>query len=94
VVISKLNPSILQEIALRTNGAYISGNNTEEVVAEIGSIIDKIDKTEFEAKEFASYKDQFQWLIGIALVLLVIDSLMLERKTSWIKKLNLFNEKR
>lgn len=93
VVISKLNPSILQEIAVRTNGAYISGNNTEGVVEEIDSIIDKIDKTEFEAKEFASYKDQFQWLIGIALVLLIIDSLLLERKTSWIKKLNLFNEK-
>ena len=53
-----------------------------------------MDKKEFEAKQFAEYKDQFQWFIGGALLLLFLDILILDRKTSWLKKLNLFNEKR
>jgi Ca-activated chloride channel family protein len=51
-----------------------------------------MDKTEFEAKQFTDFKDQFQWFLVLALVLLLADSFMLERKTKWLKKLNLFNE--
>ena len=55
--------------------------------------MDTLDKKEFEAKQFADFKDQFQWFVGLALFLLLIDVLLLERKTSWVQKLNLFNEK-
>jgi len=51
-----------------------------------------MDKKEFEAKEFAEYKDQFQWFLGIGLFFLILDVLLLERKTAWLKRLNLFNE--
>ena len=51
-----------------------------------------MDKTEFEAKQFADFKDQFQWFLGLAILLLFIDIFLLERKTAWLKKLNLFNE--
>ncbi|HKL34838.1 MAG TPA: hypothetical protein VJ899_00965, partial [Salegentibacter sp.] len=53
-----------------------------------------IEKTEFEAKQFADYKSQFQWFVGLAILLLLLDVFMLERKTGWIRRLNLFNEKR
>jgi len=33
-----------------------------------------------------------QWFLGLAIFLLVIEFLLLERKTAWIKNLNLFNE--
>ena len=52
-----------------------------------------MDKKEFEAKQFTDFKDQFQWFLGGALFLLVFDILLLERRTAWLKKLNLFNEK-
>ena len=51
-----------------------------------------MEKTEFEAKEFADFKSQFQWFLGFAILLLFIDIFLLERKTEWLKKLNLFNE--
>ncbi|MGA9589741.1 MAG: BatB protein, partial [Salegentibacter sp.] len=53
-----------------------------------------IEKTEYEAKEFADYKSQFQWFLGLGLLLLFLDIFLLERKTEWVKKLNLFNEKK
>ena len=51
-----------------------------------------MNQKEFEAKQFTDFKDRFQWFLGLAILLLVIELLLLERKTAWIKKLNLFNE--
>lgn len=91
-VITKLNEETLIEIADEANGQYINGANTNDVVETIRDILNKMDKKEFEAKEFAEYKDQFQWFLGLAIFFLFIDIFLLERKTAWLNKLNLFNE--
>ena len=91
-VITKLDPAILQEIAASANGEYINGNSTQEVVDKMGAALNQMDKKQFEAKQFADFKDQFQWFLGAALLLLILDVFLLERKTSWVRKLNLFNE--
>ncbi len=91
-VITRLNEDTLKNIADEANGAYINGRVTGNVVGEIKEILNKMDKTEFEAKQFADFEDQFQWFLGIAIALLFIDIFLLERKTAWLKKLNLFNE--
>jgi Ca-activated chloride channel family protein len=92
-VITKLDPAILQEIAKEANGEYIDGSVTVEVTEKVQEELLTIEKTEFEAKQFADYKSQFQWFVGLAILLLLLDVFMLERKTGWIRKLNLFNEK-
>lgn len=91
-VITKLNEETLQNIASEANGAYINGKSTEDVVETIKEILNNMDKTEFEAKQFSDFKDQFQWFLGFAILLLVFDIFLLERRTAWLKKLNLFNE--
>ena len=93
VVITKLVPELLQNIALSSNGIYISGGNTEEVVDEIIEKLKEIDKMEFESKQFVAYKDQFQWFLGFALFFLCLELFVFEKKTLWVEKLNLFNEK-
>jgi Ca-activated chloride channel family protein len=93
VVITKLNEDILSDIASEGNGGYINGSNTEKAVAFIKEQLDQIDKTEFEAKQFAEYKDQFQWFLGAGFLFLFLDIFLLDRKTKWLQKLNLFNEK-
>ena len=91
-VITKLDERTLKTIAEKANGVYINGKNTNQVIEEISDILLKMDKKEFEAKQFADFKDQFQWFLGLAIFLLFLDVLLLERKTGWLKKLNLFNE--
>ena len=91
-VITRLNEETLRLIANEANGDYINGNQTAAVVEQIRDLLNAMDKKEFEAKEFAEYKDQFQWFLGIGLFFLVLDILFLERKTAWLKRLNLFNE--
>ena len=92
-VITRLGEDRLKEIASQANGKYIEGNNTKEVVEEVTAILNGMDKKEFEAKQFTDFKDQFQWFLAAALFLLIVDILLLERKTAWVRKLNLFNEK-
>lgn len=93
VVITKLNEVVLSDIADEGNGEYINGTNTEETVKIIKEQLAQMDKKEFEAKQFAEYKDQFQWFLGLGLLFLFLDIFLLDRKTKWLKKLNLFNEK-
>ncbi|WP_291865436.1 VWA domain-containing protein [Maribacter sp.] len=93
VVITKLNKKVLVDIADDGNGEYIDGTNTEIAVEFIKEQLLKMDKTEFEAKQFAEYKDQFQWFLAAGLLFLFLDVFVLDKKTKWLKKLNLFNEK-
>jgi len=91
-VITRLNEETLINIAAEANGSYINGTNTNQVVEEIRDILNKMDKKEFEAKQFAEHKDQFQWFLGLGLFFLFLDIFLLERKTAWLNRLNLFNE--
>jgi len=91
-VITRLDEETLKNIAGKANGAYINGKNTSDVIAEIKDVLSKMDKKEFEAKQFADFKDQFQWFLAAGIFLLFLDIFFLERKTGWLKRLNLFNE--
>lgn len=91
VVITKLNQSLLEEIAADGQGKYYSGNATRNAVEFLMAEMSKMEKTQFEASLFADYEDQFQWLLAPALLLLFLDIFILERKTQWFKNLNLFD---
>ena len=93
VVVTKMNQEILKQIGKGTKGGYVYGGNTKDVLDYVKNALDNIEKTEFETTQVADFQSQFQWFLGIAFALLFIDIFLLERKTSWISKLNLFNEK-
>ena len=93
VVITKLNKEGLTSIAKATKGGYIDGKNTKLVLDYVKNALDNIQKTEFESTQMANFQSQFQWFLGFAFVLLFVDIFLLERKTKWVQKMNLFNEK-
>lgn len=93
-VITKLNPATLQEIAEAASGSYIDGTVTADVVDQVQDDLQNIEKSEFEAKQFADYESHFQWFLGLALALLFLDIFVLQRSTAWLQKLNLFNDNR
>ena len=94
VVITKLNKEGLTTIAKATKGGYVDGNNTKAVLDYVKNALDNIQKTEFESTQMADFQSQFQWFLGFAFALLFLDVFLLERKTKWVEKLNLFNEKK
>ena len=94
VVITKLNEASLQQIAKATKGNYINGRSTKEVIDFVKNALENIEKTEFESTQFTDFNSQFQWFLGLGLLLLFVDVFLLEKKTGWLKKLNLFNEEK
>ena len=93
-VITKRVPEVLQGIADASDGEYIDGNITDKPVNEIAKIIGNAEKNEFETKQFSDYKDQFQWFLAIALLFLIVDVLLFDKKTKWLRKVDLFNEEK
>ncbi len=91
-VITKLNSATLKDIAKSAKGAYIDGANTANAVDQLTNLLSGFEKSEFEAKQVADFKDQFQWFLGAALLFLLLDILVLERRTLWVQKLNIFKE--
>jgi Ca-activated chloride channel family protein len=92
VVLTKRNSEILKEIAQATQGEYQDGNDTQAVLDFVSTQLKAMDKKEFEAKKFVSYKDRFQAFLVGALIFLIIDLFLFETQTKWIQRLNLFNE--
>ncbi len=89
-IVTKLNESMLQQIASAGKGAYVRANNTRSGLKKVFEEINKLEKTEFESKMFSDYEDRFQYFIAISLILLIIELLIFERKSKWLSKVNLF----
>ena len=91
-VLTKRNSELLKGVANAADGEYIDGNLTDKPVKAIEDIITNAQKSEFETKQFSDYKDQFQWFLGIGILFLVLDIFLLDKKTKWLRKVDLFNE--
>ena len=94
VVVSKLDEETLSKVAVAGNGKYIRATNTQLGLLPLFDEINKMQKTELKEKVYSEYDDQFQYLFAIALVLLVFEFIILERKNKWLTKLNLFGVNR
>ena len=81
----------MTSISESTDGVYIDGNDTNYVIDKVKDELQKLKK-EFEAKKFVSYKDRFQIFLILGFILIFIDQIILETKTKWVARLNLFNE--
>ncbi len=93
-VITKLDENNLIQIAAAGKGKFVRATNSDDGLALIMNDISKMDKKEFSSKLFTDYEDQFQWVLAIALLVLLIEFTITERKSKWIQKINLFDEKK
>jgi len=89
-IVTKLNESMLQQIASAGKGVYVRANNTRSGLRTVFEEINKLEKTEFESKMFSDYEDRFQYFLAVSLILLFIELLIFERKSKWLSKINLF----
>lgn len=92
-VVTRLNESLLQQVAAAGNGAYVRANNTRSGLETILGEIDKIAKSEIEARVFTDYENKFQIFIAFAIALLLIEIFVSMKKSMWESKVNLFEKK-
>jgi Ca-activated chloride channel family protein len=51
-----------------------------------------MDKKEYASKKYTDYEGRFQFFIAAAIVMLMAEMMLSERKSRLLQKLNLFNE--
>lgn len=89
-VVSRLNEEMCQQIARAGEGAYIYVDNSTSAQSSLQKYVDKLAKSNLESNIYSEYDEQFQGFLLIALLLLIIDVLLLERKTHLLKSLRSF----
>lgn len=92
IVVTRLDEETLSKVAVTGGGKYLRASNAQIGLLPLFEEINRMERTEFKDKVFSEYDDQFQYLFGIALLLLIIEFFVLERKNRLIKRLNLFGE--
>lgn len=93
IVITKLDDNMLRQIAEIGDGIYRRASNSNVGLDEIFDKINETEKAEIESKIFTDYEDQFQWFLGAALILLIIEILISSGKKDWETKFNFFEPK-
>ena len=79
VVITKLNEGVLQKIASESKGTYVYENQISKAVSSIKNALSNVEQQEFKAQQLAQKQSQFQWFLGIAFLLLLIDFFMVNQ---------------
>lgn len=79
-IITKLNEAALQELAKATNGVYIKLEDVNNAVASISNQLKTIEQQSLTDAAFIDYKTYFYWFIAAAMILLVAELFIPERK--------------
>jgi Ca-activated chloride channel family protein len=87
-VLTKLDEESLKQIAAAGLGEYFRGNNYEDYLDKIYSDLSEIKKSEFGVKKVTDYEDRFYYFLIPAILLLVIELFISEKKSPWYSRIN------
>ncbi len=79
-VITKMNETVLQELAKTSNGVYTKLEDADEAAGRILSQLKTIEQKSLQDVSYFNYKTFFQWFVGIALFMLALELFIPERK--------------
>ena len=80
IVVTRLDEGTLQKIAEVGNGAYVHAGNEEFGLNPIINDINKLEEETFNSVVFEEYDEQYLYFFAVALVLLVLEMLIGERR--------------
>ena len=80
VVLSRLDDTVLQKIALLTGGKYYNATASDFELDRIYDEINRMEKKDLSSRLFTQYENRFQYFLGIALILLCIEFSIGDRK--------------
>lgn len=80
IVVTRLDEGTLRKVAEAGNGAYVHAGGEEFGLNPILSDLRNLEAEEFKSVVFETYDEQYMYFFAIALALLVIESLVGERR--------------
>ena len=93
MVVSKLDEKMLQEIASATGGAYVRATKQSIGLKEIIDRLRELDESDLATTRFEAFDEQYQYPLAVALLLLLIEWLILDRRNPLLARFNIFGQK-
>ena len=90
MVVTKLGELLLQHIAEATGGIYVRSRNENFGLDDIIARLDEMESTQLTQIAFEEYDEQYQWFLGAALLLLLVEVFIMERRNPLLKGVRLF----
>ena len=92
-VLSALNEQMCQQVAKAGNGVYIHVDNTSNAQERLNKELSKLQSGISETVVYSEYNEQFQIFGIILLLLLIVETILLESRNPLFKQINLFRDK-
>lgn len=92
-VLSALNEQMCQQVAKAGNGVYIHVDNTSDAQEKLNKELSKLQSGISDTVVYSEYNEQFQIFGIILLLLLIVETILLESKNPLFKQINLFRDK-
>ena len=93
-VMSALNEDMCKQVAAAGGGVYIHVENNSAAQQQLDNELDKLSKKETSTTVYSDYDEQFQAFGILALLLLIIEICILDRRNPLLKKLSLFGKRK
>lgn len=91
VVLTTIDEKMGKAIAEAGDGVYVNGASSN-AISQLVDKLDQLEKSEFKRVNYKASAEQFPTFAWIALILLLIDIFVLDRKISWLKNINFFTK--
>lgn len=92
-VLSALNEQMCQQVAKAGNGVYIHVDNTSDAQEKLNKELSKLQSGISDIVVYSEYNEQFQIFGIILLLLLIVETILLESRNPLFKQINLFRDK-
>ena len=93
-VMSALNEEMCKEVAAAGGGAYIHVENNSSAQKQLDNELDKLSKKETSTTVYSDYDEQFQAFGILALLLLILEICIFDRRNPLLKNLSLFGKRK
>ena len=93
-VMSALNEDMCRQVAQAGGGAYIHVENNSAAQQQLDNELDKLAKKETSTTVYSDYDEQFQAFGILALLLLILEICILDRRNPLLKRISFFGTKK
>lgn len=90
-VATALNEDLAVDIARQGKGIYVNAAN-KDAIPELDKKLNQLQKASLESSFLAVHDELFRIFVWIALVMIVIDFFVLDRKISWLDRFTFFKK--
>ena len=93
-VMSGLNEEMCRQVAQAGGGAYIHVENNSAAQDQLDNELDKLAKKETTSTVYSEFDEQFQAVAILALLLIIFEICIFDRRNPLLKRLSLFGSKK